>query len=298
MLPEVAFSQRQRLQFIESIAFWEGSIDRPRVARVFGVSENHITKDFGLYRERFPGNLDYDLSKRSYRPGKKFKQRFSSGSAEEYLALLRASHEGIASTLVSTIGEGVLAELLPIPMGKVNAAVLKEITRALHCGMGVRVVYQSLQTLDTTQREVWPHALVFAGSRWHVRVFDSRYEDFIDLVLQRILGIQPTLNPAPKSAALDEKWNRRMTVSIQPRPELPPLQQEVIALEFGMEKIENEWRWVGKIRECLVPYFLEAMALGRLVAHLHPKLKLVEQEILETHAFPAFIEVRKSFSKK
>lgn len=298
MQPEVAFSQRQRLQFIESVAFWEGSIDRPRVARVFGVSENHITKDFGFYKELFPDNLDYDLSKRSYRPSKKFKQRFSSGSADEYLSLLRASHEGHASTLVPSIGEGVPAELLPTPMGKVNAAVLKEITRALHHGLGVRVVYQSLQTHDATQREVWPHALVFAGSRWHVRVFDSRYEDFIDLVLQRILKIEPTQNLAPKTSSLDDKWNRRMTVSIQPRRELPPLQQEVIALEYGMEKVAGRWRWSEQIRECLVPYFLEAMSLGPLVAHLHPKLELVEKELLKTHAFPASIEVRKSSSSK
>lgn len=298
MHTEVGFSQRQRLQFIESIAFWEGSIDRPRVSRVFGVSENHITKDFGFYRERFPDNLDYDLSKRSYKPGKKFKQRFSSGSADEYLALLRASHEGLASTLEPTIGEGVPAELLPSPTGKVNAGVLKEITRALHLNLGVMVVYQSLQTLDATQREVWPHALVYAGTRWHVRVFDSRYENFIDLVLQRILEIRPTQNPAPKSASDDEKWNRRITVTIQPRPELTPIQQEVIALEYGMEKVGGHWKWSRKIRECLVPYFLEAMALGRLVAHLHPKLKLVEQDLLKTHAFPASVEVRKSSSIK
>lgn len=283
---EVAFSQRQRLQFIESIAFWEGAIDRPRVARVFGVSENHVTKDFTLYRKRFPENLDYDLSRRSYQPGKKFRQRFSSGSAEEYLALLRASQEGLGAATVPTIGDGVKAELIPSPVGRVDPSVLKEITRALHRGTGLRITYQSLQSEEASKRVVWPHALVFAGARWHVRVFDSKYKDFIDLVLQRIMSIEPTNTLAVRSAEDDGEWNRRVTVTLIPRPDLPVSQQEVIAREFGMERVDGSWCWRSEIRDCLIPYFLESMALNRDIAHLHPKVKLVEAELLKTHSFP------------
>lgn len=286
MAEEVAFSQRQRLQFIESIAFWEGAVDRPRVAHVFGVSENHITKDFTLYRNRYPGNLEYDLSKRSYLPGKKFRQRFSSGSAEEYLALLRASQEGFGAATVPTIGEGVTAEIIPMPVGRVDPGVLKEITRALHRGSGLHITYQSLQSATATKREVWPHTLVFAGMRWHVRAFDSKYEDFIDLVLQRILSIEPTDVPAPSSSEDDEKWNKKVTVTLVPRTNLPNAQQDVIAKEFGMEKMNGAWCWRKEIRDCLVPYFLESMALSRNIAQFHPKVELVEKELLKTHSFP------------
>jgi predicted DNA-binding transcriptional regulator YafY len=298
MSTEVAFSQRQRLQFIESVAFWEGAIARPRVAQAFDVSENHITKDFGLYKQRYPGNLDYDLSGRAYRPGKKFKPQFSSGSAEEYLALLRASQEGSGASMVSLIGEGVSAEILPTPVGRIDPAVLKEITRALHQGRGLRVTYQSLQTEQATQREVWPHALVLAGTRWHVRVFDSRYEDFVDLVLQRILKVEASSTFAPKSADQDRKWQHRITINLAPRAELMPAQQEVIAREFGMNKVKGEWRWRCEVRECLVPYFLESMALGRAVAHFHPKLRLIELELLKTHSFSLGLEMTSKSSSR
>ena len=72
----------------------------------------------------------------------------------------------------------------------------------------------------------------------------------------------------------------------------------MVFLDHIKRKHKNMCNKSRKIRECLVPYFLEAMALGRLVAHLHPKLKLVEQDLLKTHAFPASIEVRKSSSIK
>jgi predicted DNA-binding transcriptional regulator YafY len=286
MTQQVAFSQRQRLQFIESIGFWEGAIDRPRVARVFGVSENHVTKDFTFYRKNFPGNLDYDLSRRFYQPGKKFRQRFSSGSADEYLSLLRASQEGLGAATVPTIGEGVTAELIPCPVGRVDPAVLKEITRSLHRGTGIRITYQSLQAEEPTKRVVWPHAIIFTGMRWHVRVFDSKYEDFIDLVLQRILSIEATDAPAPCSVKEDVKWNKLVVVTLVPRSKLPTSHQDVIAREFGMERIGGIWHWQRKIRDCFVPYFLESMALSRDIAHLHPKVELIEAELLKTHSFP------------
>lgn len=289
MLNEVSFAQRQRLQFIESIVFWEGAIDRPRVAKVFGVTENHVTKDFSFYREKYPDNLDYDLSGRSYKPSKKFKQQFSSGSAEEYLSLLRVSQEGVGVGFTPSISEGINAEIIPSPSGKIDSSILKEVTRALHNGSGLKISYQSLKTADKTEREIWPHALVYAGTRWHIRAFDSKYGDFIDLVLQRILSVKATRNTAPKKADQDVLWNNRLTVTLAPRPELPEPQQNVIAREFGMEKIDNQWMWRNDIRECLVSYFLDSMSLTKLIAHLHPKLRLVETNLLETHCFSVLI---------
>uniref|UniRef100_E6PKQ2 Uncharacterized protein n=1 Tax=mine drainage metagenome TaxID=410659 RepID=E6PKQ2_9ZZZZ len=300
---EVAFSQRQRLRFIESVVFWEGAIDRPRVAKAFGVTENHVTKDFGLYRKQFPGNLDYDLSHRSYRPGRKFRPRLTSGTAEEYLALLRVSREaaegadGFESAVAPTVGDGVHVELIPAPIGRVDPSTLKDVTRALRQGTGLRIVYQSLQTRQATDREVWPHTLVFAGARWHVRAFDSKYDDFIDLVLQRIRKTVPTENPAPKAAQDDMQWNQRVRVTLVPRADLSTEQQEVIALEFGMENIKGHWRWRADVRECLVPYFLESMALGPNIAHLHPKLHLLETELLKTHSFPTSRRERSSSTR-
>ena len=91
---KLRFAQRQRLTFIESVAFWEGRVDRPRVSGAFNVSENHVTKDFRLYKDAFPGNLQYDETARAYRPTRKFKPRIGKGSAEEYLSLLRAQAGG------------------------------------------------------------------------------------------------------------------------------------------------------------------------------------------------------------
>lgn len=282
---DLAFSQRQRFQFIEAVVFWEGAIDRSHVAKTFGVSENHITKDFTLYRSCYPNNLDYDLSGRTYRPGKRFKPQFSTGSSDEYLSLLRATQEGRSPSVIPLIGTGVSAELLPLPSGSVDSGVLKEITRAIRGGSGLRISYQSIRTEDASSRDVWPHALVYAGLRWHVRAFDSKYQDFIDLVPQRIITVESINTKPPKTQANDARWHRMTTVTLTPRDDFTPLQREVIAREFGMTKMKGEWRWRMQVRDCLVGYFLDAMSLGPKVAHLHPRVRLVEQELLTTHTF-------------
>ena len=101
---KLRFAQRQRLTFIESVAFWEGRVDRPRVSSAFNVSENHVTKDFRLYKDAFPGNLQYDETARAYRPTRKFKPRIGKGSAEEYLALLRAHLNPSGIVALNTTG--------------------------------------------------------------------------------------------------------------------------------------------------------------------------------------------------
>lgn len=116
------FAQRQRLQFLESIAQWEGVVRRQRVCEVFDVSANHVTKDFSLYRSLSPGNLEYDVSLRAYRPIARFKPLFSAGSAEEYLALLRLNLETHGRGSMSIWSEDIPISGLAVPQGTVNSS--------------------------------------------------------------------------------------------------------------------------------------------------------------------------------
>ena len=82
---DIPFAQQQRLRFIESVVLWEGAIQRQRVRDVFDISANHVSKDFLLYKERFPGNLEYDQSAKEYRASERFKPSLTSGKPDEYL---------------------------------------------------------------------------------------------------------------------------------------------------------------------------------------------------------------------
>lgn len=254
----IGFSQRQRLTFIESVAYWEGAVDRPRVSSAFNVSENHVTKDFRLYKDAFPGNIQYDESSRVYRPSPKFKPRIGKGSVEEYLSLLRTFAESEDAAVVTTaMGSMVAADALPWPKGKLEASVLNTITRAIASQTGLEVNYQSLSSDHPSTRRVWPHALVFSGTRWHARTYDEARAAFIDLVLQRFISAKALAMPAPVGVGSDAEWNHFVTINVIPDVTLSPSQAAVVAQEFGMSFSSHQWIWKVRLRECLAGYFIK-----------------------------------------
>lgn len=253
---KLGFAQRQRLTYIESVAYWEGRIDRPRVVGEFSVSENHVTKDFRLYKDAFPGNIQYDEASRAYRPTSKFKPRIGRGSPEEYLSLLRAQAERRDGSLLPALASAVVSDAVPPPRGKLEGAVLNAITRAISSGAGLSISYQSKNRPEPAARRVWPHALLFSGTRWHARAFDEERQGFIDLVLQRVLRAKALIEASPVPVANDAGWNNWATLAVVPRRSLSASQAEVVAREFGMEPSGRGWAWNVKLRECLAGYFI------------------------------------------
>ena len=251
------YAQRQRLQFVESVAQWEGVVQRQRVCEVFDVSANHVTKDLSLYRALSPGNLEYDVSRRAYRPTAKFRPLFATGRADEYLALLKLNLETQGQSGIPLWAEGVPISGLPAPQGTVNAQVLRVITHALREQSAVEAVYQSLRTPVPTGRLIWPHHLVHVAGRWHVRAYDAKRERFADLVLSRLTEARSSDQSRPLQAAHDVEWETELTVEVTPNPKLSAQQQSVIALEYGMTQVKNHWVWLAKMRRALAPYFLD-----------------------------------------
>ncbi len=279
-------ARQQRLQFIESVALWEGVVDRPRIQRAFGISANHISKDLLYYRERFPENLDYDVSARVYRPSRHIKPQFCTGQAEEYLAILRAIQDGRGNANKFPLPSvEVRSELLPQPVGKVTPTVLREITRAIRQKRGVAIKYQSLSSPDPSKRQIWPHTLVFAGMRWHARAYDDLRNEFRDFVLQRIIEAQPLKTERPIAETRDADWHSFDQVKLVPRSSLSAAQQEVIAREFGMKEGETGWIWSHRVRYCLIPYLLSGLQLTHGHPAPHPYICLDDPALAERHQF-------------
>ena len=279
------FAQRQRLTFIESVAFWEGRVDRPRVSSAFNVSENHVTKDFRLYKDAFPGNLQYDETARAYRPTRKFKPRIGKGSAEEYLALLRAQAEQNDGAIAPAGATSVTTDAVPPPRGRLEAVILNAVTRAISSQTGLTVSYQSRSRAEPSPRKVWPHALLFSGTRWHARAYDESRDAFIDLVLQRILSTAALELPAPRQPDDDKAWSHWVEVDVVPSRTLSASQAEVVAREFGMAQAGRGWVWKARMRECLVGYFIY---LHRLDLKSDPQrlIELKEPALAQRYLMP------------
>ena len=56
MLNEVKFATRQRLQFIEVMAYYTGSISRSMLARAYGISDPAAQKQYSII-----GPAQYDI---------------------------------------------------------------------------------------------------------------------------------------------------------------------------------------------------------------------------------------------
>lgn len=285
-IESIRYAQRQRLEFIESVAFWEGEIDRPRVCKVFHVSENHVTRDFRLYRKSFPDNLDYDITSRVYRPSREFQPQIASGKPEEYLSLLRSFTESQSTALVPAIGQGVRSAALPMPAGNIEPEVLFLVTRAIKRRHGLSIQYQSLSTPHPTFRVIWPHALVFADFRWRVRAFDEKYGKYLDLVLTRILKAGATKDPLPSDVAPDTEWENEITVEIQPYSGLSREQKRVIGVEYGMTHKRSGWMWSVSMRECLIPYFLRVHRLDLEEPTASFPIELSNPALAKQYRFP------------
>lgn len=253
---ELGFAQRQRLQYIESVVCWEGSVRRQRVSKLFGVTANHITTDFRRYKKICQGNIRYDEESRTYRPGRNFRPRISSGSPEEYLALLRTYVESRSVAVLPAIGGELAAATLPTPGWRIDRDALRNITLALKAGTGLEVLYQSLRKPDPEPRLIWPHTLVYAGPRWHLRAYDRQRETFRDFVLQRLTSVKPKDEAPPVPASKDVNWVTELTLEVVPNPVLSEHQRAVIGNEYGMDRNGKRWVWPVKLRRCLVPYFI------------------------------------------
>lgn len=254
---KLRFAQRQRLTYIESVAYWEGKVDRPRVCSAFNVSENHVTKDFRLYKEAYPENLRYDESSRVYRPTRRFRPRIGKGSPDEYLSFLRGQAERHDGSVLPESMSAVVTDAVPSHRGTVAANILNTITRSISGGHGMEISYQSKTRDEPTLRRVWPHALLFGGTRWHARAYDQERNEFIDLVLQRILEAKPLDEEVGHDlATADEKWARWVEIDVIPRRSFSATQAEAVGREYGMVRDGRRWKWAARMRECLAGYFI------------------------------------------
>lgn len=275
---KIRFAQRQRLTYIESVAYWEGRVDRPRVCSAFNISENHVTKDFRLYKDAFPGNIRYDETQRAYLATPKFKPRIGKGSAEEYLSLLRSHAELGDGGLLAEAGS-VVVGAVPTVRSRLPPTTLNAVTRAISAKTGLAITYQSRNLETSAERRVWPHALVFSATRWHTRAWDESRSAYIDLVLQRIQSASPIKKLLPSSAsARDIEWETFVEIEVIPSRHLSPGQAAVIAQEFGMAPAGKGWIWKARMRECLAGYFIYLHRL-ELAADPHRLIELKDASI-------------------
>lgn len=286
---DVKWATRQRLQFIEMLAWYTGVVTRSAVARAFGNSDAAATKDLKLYNDLAPGNLVYNHNVFGFVPHESFHPLFADLSPAAVLPIL-------ATNLAVTSGPygaepiyGIATEALPLPVRLPSRDTLAQITRAIHRRSKLRIQYRSLSHQDSVKdRIVEPHTLVDTGLRWHMRAYQEASYDFRDFVLSRINEAECLDAAAESNMQYDDDWVEYVNLRLAPHVGLDAAQCASLLLDYGAsdEGIEIN------VRRALLGYLLQRLNIDTTPDHsLNPhayQLMLLNREEIEPFAAWAF----------
>lgn len=286
---DLKWATRQRLQYVEVMAWYAGVVTRSDVARAFGLSDPAATKDLKLYSDLAPGNLVYQHNVFGFVPAAAFAPAFADLAPATVLPVVAANLAVANGPYGDTLVYGLPTASLPLPARLPTAATLAQVTRAIHGRRKLRVAYRSLSGRDSqAPRVVEPHTLVNAGLRWHVRAYSEDSCDFRDFVLSRIVAAECQELPAESGEQYDDDWVEGVTLRLAPHSGLDAMQREHLLLDYGAagEVIEV------KVRRALLGYVLQRLGVDTTPDRsLNPnayQLMLLNRDEIEPFAAWAF----------
>ena len=289
MLLDVKWATRQRLQYIEIMAYYNGVVTRSDVAKAFGISDAAATKDLKLYGDLAPSNLNYNHSVFGFVPNDAFREVFADLSPAAVLPVIAANLAASGGPYGAESIYGLTTATLPLPTRLPSAPVLAQITRAICGHKKLQVSYRSLSDRNSPDtRMIEPHALVDTGQRWHVRAYSDATYDFRDFVLSRFTQAICLNQPAESNVEFDDDWVEMVCLKLGPHADLDAPKRESLLLDYGAsgEVIEVT------VRRALIGYMLQRLNVDTTRDHsMNPnayQLMLLNRDEIEPFAAWAF----------
>jgi hypothetical protein len=255
---DVKWMARQRLQYIEVMAYYAGVVTRSDVARAFGISDPAATKDLKLYSDLAPGNLLYNHAVFGFVPGEQFNPIFADLSPAAALPVIASNLAATGGPYGETLIYGLPTASLSLPARLPDGQLLAQITRAIRGHRKLKARYRSLSDRESqAERILEPHTLVNTGLRWHVRAYNEETCDFRDFVLSRFLAAECLHEAADSSAQYDDDWVEAIMLRLGPHEGLEPEKRYSLMLDYGAngEVIELE------VRRALIGYVLQRLGV-------------------------------------
>lgn len=253
----------ESLRTIEALLLWEGGASNERVRELLGLHFTSASRLLSQYAAINPIGLTYSTSQRRWIADADFKPCLTSGRIDEYLALTLPTQGAEESCVVRT----------HLALGAVSPKVFAILHRAIRDGVGVVVKHSSMRDPTPRAKTFFPHALVEAGRRWHVRAFVSGVGAFQDLALTRLSDVELIDLPRPDAAnpVRDAAWTTLVDLRLVPHPDLTSEQKQMIRAEyFGRSTARVE-----TVRAALVPYVIhELRAATDLMKQQPPEFQL------------------------
>lgn len=225
--PIAAWSEQQRLLFVERLLFWRGTINRRDLCDYFGISLPQATNDLVAYSSLNPGACQYDVRRKCY------------VATAQMQAVLREPDFGEAMEVIggsmrdgADRGEFVLG--FSRPQRRADQQIQRQLSLAACQQQSLEVSYWSVHTGESEARWISPRAFGYDGLRWHVRAYCHRVSGFRDFVIgrfQKVLGSQD----CPHADVVDADWLAVETLVFRASERLQPAQRTALEMDYGME---------------------------------------------------------------
>ncbi|EKO3632986.1 WYL domain-containing protein [Vibrio metschnikovii] len=221
---------RDRIAHIDFTLMFKGEAVRADLVDRFSIAATQATKDFTLYRELAPGNIEYDQKLKLHKRGEAFEPLFD----YDVVRTLATISQGYGDGFTGKVKPPLACEA-PYHLNKPSLSIVAKVTEAIHKSKALSITYVSLSSGETT-REIVPHTLVDNGLRWHVRGFDRKHGEFRDFVLTRIKAavvLEGSTLSETELETQDRQWNRFVELELVPHPRIE--HSEAIELDYGMK---------------------------------------------------------------
>lgn len=220
---------RDRIAHIDFTLLFKGEAVRADLVDRFSIAAAQATKDFTMYRELAPGNIEYDQKLKLHKRGEAFAPLFE----YDVVRTLATISQGYGDGFTGKVKPPLACEA-PYHLNKPSLSIVAKVTEAIHKGKALSITYVSLSSGETT-REIVPHTLVDNGLRWHVRGFDRKHNEFRDFVLTRIKAavvLEDSTLSETELETQDRQWNCFVELALVPHPRIE--HSEAIELDYGM----------------------------------------------------------------
>ena len=224
-------AQMEKLQFVERLIYFHGTVNREDIMNRFGISKASATNILSVYNRMAPGNLSYNIRLKCYEISVSFEPVFN------------------VRMLIERIPVYTMPKLhKPADDGTIKRIAL--VSRAIQRTQSLTITYSSASSGIST-RQIIPVAFADNLLRWHLRAYDRKREKYIDFVFGRIQEVHLIENDAIKDhehPKNDTQWHSFIELKIKAHPH-----NLADTRSFGMG---NEVHNV-RIRAAMANYFLK-----------------------------------------
>ncbi|OMO20923.1 helix-turn-helix transcriptional regulator [Vibrio lentus] len=233
-LEELSHAQRERLAFIDFSLNYFGEVSRADLIDKFQTGLAAATRDFSMYKELAPSNMELVHQTKSYHRKETFNPLFEHDSESILSRLSQGFGDGLSSA--KELNQVCIdTTSLVNPASETISTVMRAITQKL-----VLVCEYVSVSSGCKKREIVPHAIVNNGKRWHVRAFDRETGSFRDFVVTRFKSVT-IVREKPRSneqKEVDKQWSRIVNIVLIPHPQLAC--SEAVELDYSMSNGELE----------------------------------------------------------